>query len=224
MGALDGRSRRRDDDAVCTWCTVSGPPPATLNSATTPEPIAVAGVDLVKDAPTSTPPTSSAGFFYGRFTRPPPRWPCRPPRCRPCRRGRASAGRHSAAPRSIARRMEAAASGSPRWSSIMAPAQIWPTGLAMPWPAMSGADPCTGSNSDGNSRSGFDVAGGRDADRAGTGRARDRRGCRRRDSSPPRRRTCRGSARNGRSGCRCGTCPSARRESPAPSPRPACPQ
>jgi hypothetical protein len=30
-------------------------------------------------------------------------------------------------------------------SSIIAPDQIWPMGLAMPCPAMSGAEPCTGS-------------------------------------------------------------------------------
>ena len=49
----------------------------------------------------------------------------------------------------------AAASSSPRCSSIWAPDQIAPIGFAIPWPAMSGADPCTGSNIDGNSRSGF---------------------------------------------------------------------
>ncbi|MCY1217816.1 hypothetical protein D9M72_297460 [compost metagenome] len=36
--------------------------------------------------------------------------------------------------------------------------QIWPMGLAMPLPAMSGAEPCTGSKSDGNLRSGFRLA------------------------------------------------------------------
>ena len=35
---------------------------------------------------------------------------------------------------SMAAMTEAPASGQPRWSSIMAPAQIWPMGLAMPWP------------------------------------------------------------------------------------------
>ena len=55
---------------------------------------------------------------------------------------------------SMALRMAAAASDSPRWSSIIAADQIWPMGLAMPWPAMSGAEPWTGSNSDGNRRSG----------------------------------------------------------------------
>ena len=47
------------------------------------------------------------------------------------------------------------ASASPRCSSIMAAAHIWPTGFATPWPAMSGADPCTGSNIDGWSRGGL---------------------------------------------------------------------
>ena len=56
---------------------------------------------------------------------------------------------------SIASSTAAAASSSPRCSSICAPDQIAPIGFAMPWPAMSGADPCTGSNIEGNSRSGF---------------------------------------------------------------------
>src|SRR5208283_4657831 len=42
-----------------------------------------------------------------------------------------------------------AASGNPRCSSIMLPHQIWPIGFATPFPAMSGAEPCTGSNMDG---------------------------------------------------------------------------
>ena len=37
----------------------------------------------------------------------------------------------------------------------MAPDQIWPIGLAMPLPAMSGALPCTGSNIEGKARSGL---------------------------------------------------------------------
>jgi hypothetical protein len=36
-----------------------------------------------------------------------------------------------------------------RCSSMSAPDQIWPMGLAIPLPAMSGAEPCTGSNVDG---------------------------------------------------------------------------
>src|SRR5437763_8824189 len=56
--------------------------------------------------------------------------------------------------RSMARTMASPASLCPRCSSIIAPDQIWPMGLAIPCPAMSGAEPCTGSNMDGNSRSG----------------------------------------------------------------------
>ena len=40
----------------------------------------------------------------------------------------------------------------PKNSSIIAPHQICPMGLAMLRPAMSGAEPCTGSNSEGNLR------------------------------------------------------------------------
>ena len=40
----------------------------------------------------------------------------------------------------------AAASCSPKCSSICAPAQTCPIGLHTPLPAMSGAEPCTGSN------------------------------------------------------------------------------
>src|SRR5208282_4735894 len=61
----------------------------------------------------------------------------------------------SASTFSIALTMAAAASASPRCSSIIAPDQIWPIGLAMPSPAISGAEPCTGSNMDGNLRSGL---------------------------------------------------------------------
>src|ERR1700676_1138888 len=48
-----------------------------------------------------------------------------------------------------------AASGIPKCRSIMAPDQICPMGLAIPFPAMSGAEPWTGSNMDGNSLSGL---------------------------------------------------------------------
>src|SRR5262249_57075583 len=61
----------------------------------------------------------------------------------------------SASTRSIASTMARPASFSPRCSSIMAPDQIWPIGLAMPWPAMSGAEPCTGSNTDRSLPSGW---------------------------------------------------------------------
>ena len=53
-----------------------------------------------------------------------------------------------------------AASSWPRWESIIAPDQIWPMGLQMPRPAMSGAEPCTGSNIDGKRRSGLMFAEG----------------------------------------------------------------
>jgi len=46
------------------------------------------------------------------------------------------------------------------------PTRFWPIGLAMPRPAMSGAEPCTGSNIDGYSRLRVDVARRRDTDRA----------------------------------------------------------
>ena len=51
-----------------------------------------------------------------------------------------------------------AASASPRWSSIIAPARTIASGLAMPRPAMSGAEPCTGSNMEGWVRAGFRFA------------------------------------------------------------------
>ncbi len=48
-----------------------------------------------------------------------------------------------------------AAPGWPRWSSSSAPLRIAAVGSATSWPAMSGADPCTGSNIDGAVRSGL---------------------------------------------------------------------
>src|SRR5699024_5927294 len=42
----------------------------------------------------------------------------------------------------------------------MAPAQIWPMGLAIPLPAMSGAEPWTGSNMEGCAFSGLRLADG----------------------------------------------------------------
>src|SRR5438874_2513372 len=47
---------------------------------------------------------------------------------------------------SMARITLAASTVRPRLSSISAALQIAPIGLAMPWPAMSGAEPWTGSN------------------------------------------------------------------------------
>src|SRR3954467_5669453 len=89
----------------------------------------------------------------------------------------------SASVRSIASTIDLPASFSPRCSSIIAPDQIAPIGLAMPCPAMSGAEVGTGSNTHGKlppgvmlpgareSRSGRDVAGRSYADGGGAGRA-----------------------------------------------------
>ncbi len=52
----------------------------------------------------------------------------------------------------------AAAFGSPRCSSIIEAVQKVATGLAMPLPVMSKAEPWIGSNIDGNLRSGFRFA------------------------------------------------------------------
>ena len=67
--------------------------------------------------------------------------------------------------------MRAAASASPRKSSIRAALRMAATGLALSWPAMSGAEPCTGSNIDGPVRSGFRLADDGEADAAGYGAA-----------------------------------------------------
>ena len=105
----------------------------------------------------------------------------RAPRRQPCRRsigvGLAAeiAGaqlRLAASTRSIAaydRRARLPSRRDARASSR--PTRSAPIGLAMPWPAMSGAEPCTGSNSDGKFALRIDVAGRRDADGAGAGRA-----------------------------------------------------
>src|ERR1017187_9488157 len=53
-----------------------------------------------------------------------------------------------------------AAAGSPRCCNIIAPDQICAMGLAIPFPAMSGAEPCTGSNMEGYCRSGLRLAEG----------------------------------------------------------------
>src|ERR671910_102471 len=66
----------------------------------------------------------------------------------------------SARTRAMACTTASPASAYLRCSSIMAPDQIWPIGFATPLPAMSGAEPCTGSNMDGNSPSGLRLAEG----------------------------------------------------------------
>ena len=50
---------------------------------------------------------------------------------------------------SIEFKIDFAASFSPKWSSINAPDHICPIGFAIPFPAISGAEPCTGSNNEG---------------------------------------------------------------------------
>ena len=108
----------------------------------------------------------------------------RPRGSRPCRRGRASP---SCPPPPRSRwpaRWPGRPAACPRCSSSIAPVQIWAIGLAMPLPAMSGAEPCTGSNIDGYSFSGLMLPPGAMPDRAGDGAGRDRTGCRRRGSSP----------------------------------------
>ena len=58
-----------------------------------------------------------------------------------------------------------ASSCQPKKSSIMPEAKTEPKGLAIPFPAMFGAEPWTGSNSE--VLAGMDVAGGREAEAAG---------------------------------------------------------
>src|SRR5712671_4700664 len=53
-----------------------------------------------------------------------------------------------------------AASERPKCLNIIAPDQICPMGFAIPFPAMSGAEPWTGSNIDGYSYSGYRLAEG----------------------------------------------------------------
>jgi len=59
---------------------------------------------------------------------------------------------------SMAASTRAAQVSRPRWRSSRAPLPIAPNGSAIPFPAMSGALPCTGSNMLGALRSGFRFA------------------------------------------------------------------
>ena len=79
----------------------------------------------------------------------------RPRASRPCRRGRASRSCRRRPPSRWPARWRGRPAACPRCSSSMAPVQIWAIGLAIPFPAMSGAEPCTGSNIDGCSFSGL---------------------------------------------------------------------
>ena len=86
-----------------------------------------------------------------------------------------SAVLRTASPRSArsaatARSTRAASSVRPRCSSSIATDRIVAVGSALPWPAMSGAEPCTGSNMLGTVRVGVDVAAGGQADATGDGR------------------------------------------------------
>ena len=73
-------------------------------------------------------------------------------------RGRAISWFAPRAPTRRSRLSAEAASRSPRKSSIIAPARIVAIGLATPRPAMSGAEPWTGSNIEGPVRRGFKFA------------------------------------------------------------------
>ena len=89
-------------------------------------------------------------------------WPCRP--------GRACAASPSASTAAIASiDLGAPPPGGPRCSSIIAADQIGADRVGDARPAMSGAEPCTGSNIDGNSPLRVDVGRRRDADAAGDG-------------------------------------------------------
>ena len=103
------------------------------------------------------------------------------------------------------RRSRPQPSRSPRCSSIIAPDQIWPIGLAMPLPAMSGAEPCTGSNSDGNVRSGLMLADGAMPIVPVHGRAEVGQDVAEQVRADDDVEAVAGAARSARSGCRCGT-------------------
>ena len=89
--------------------------------------------------------------------------PGRPRSSSRCRRGRACARRRGRAPPRSPPSPGPRPPPSPRWSSIIAPAQTAPTGFASDRPAMSGADPCTGSNRPGPVPVGRDVRARREA-------------------------------------------------------------
>ena len=72
-------------------------------------------------------------------------------------------------------------------------------------PAMSGAEPCTGSNIDGIVALRVEVGRGRDADRAGAGRAEVGEDVAEEVGADHHVEPVRDAGRNGRSGCRCGT-------------------
>ena len=125
--------------------------------------------------------------------------PFSPPgrRRRPCRRSIVSApplrsrGAKAAAPPGPSRspaRSRPRQAGSPRCSSIIAPTRSGRPDWRCPGRRCPGAEPWTGSNREGQVPSGLMLPRRRDADRAGAGGARGRRGCRRTGWRPPRRR------------------------------------
>ena len=67
----------------------------------------------------------------------------------------AAAWARAAMSASIAARTRLASSAYPMNSSMSATEEIVAVGSALPWPAMSGAEPCTGSNMEGYSREGL---------------------------------------------------------------------
>ena len=67
----------------------------------------------------------------------------------------AAASARAAMSASIAARTRSASSANPMKSSMSATEEMVAVGSALPCPAMSGAEPCTGSNMEGYSREGF---------------------------------------------------------------------